>query len=915
MSLPLHTSPSDSDLVGLEAVPLSDGSSSGQSSTAASALTSPEMDVRTVTPVEAVGGPSDQVGSAPPSPGRQERRDAVLAQLLARGVDFDTAQTALACTGGDSLDAALAFLTEQQLALGGPPATSTAEIPSAPQPDAPSTLTEIPIPEPAPPSPPLPRRIKSILKTSPNGSNPNNSPFFAFQQNSSNGNTSSGVFSSAFAAASSTLGSKTSEWLKRNLSIDVQVAAANLSTSIRNLLPPTSPPGLEEMDAALGHLPVNFDPTLASAKDIPAVWLTVAADQDSRIPPLSSSCVLYDAVDRRWTRHLLRRQRLAKERRLKSGRNSPPTVVSNAYAPTSSTAATTPESTPAPSISAAPTTSSSSNYSPVRTTADSDNDDHPLYGADDDDSSCDSEVGAKGRTDPYDPLLPGYSNTKRVRFVLPADSLASSPPMRNGVVTTPTTHPRTVAPTDHPLNGTEMVVVEPEVMGAAKGLYSAREVVQAYVAACTDRRTRPLKAVMDAFLPHLQAAAGMAGSSRSAAVTMTGSTTPASLVIENMHLRRQDLIALGSVLELEFGLLDLRLTNVSLTNDLARYLLALLYRVDSCPSLSLADNPDLMRPMPVPGSLAPYLEQERHRQQLAQQQQQEQQRLQQQQQQQQQQQASQPQQSGAAAVPDPVPAMAVGPTASFTAITNTIRRRSSMASFSGLFSGNSTAASPASSAPSTPTTPQTPQPTPVTAPTLPSLDQLPFPPLLAPFPSTIAAYIQRSVALRSLDLSGIPLGSGWADLRPLARALRDGPDGLGATLQILTLDRCKLTTAALSQLCPAIRQSNLSSVSLRSNCIDPMGAAAIAGMLIPSTDPDARLTARYDPLWRDVVMGKRPRGVVVLDLSDNSIKSGVKVLGEALAKCVHVKHLLLGNNAIQGGSFAAFCRSMFFSLC
>ncbi|KAI9188128.1 hypothetical protein H9P43_002519 [Blastocladiella emersonii ATCC 22665] len=881
------------------------------------------------TPVPLVAATaSDPVSAAedraPASPSL-ERKDAILAQLLGRGVELGTAQAAIECTNGESLDAALALLLEQQVALppsaGGdvvaePRAASTLlppPPPALPPADAPVSSPSDPAAGPSPaddaqatPSPPssLPRPIKSILKTNPaNG-------FFAGGTAGASGAggpgspPGQGLLGGALAAATSTFSLKTSEWLKRNLSIDVQVAAVSLSTSIRSLLP-ASPPAA-----------FDGDEEETTVNGIPASWLAIAADPDSRIPLIHTD--LFDQADAA-ARRRRRREARREARRVRQAQDAAYNPFGTAAGSDRPAAA---DASPAGSSSSPVVQFASLDATSGRTavvasdTSDLEDDEE----ADDDD---DLPLG----------LRRGSAHTKRVRFVLPEGAAGTSPT------------------SEHPLPGTGMVVVEPEIPGVSKGLYTAREVIQSYMAACNDRRTRPLKAVMDSLVPH---------------VSGSGDTAPTTLVVQHMQLRRPDLLALGGILELEFGLLDLRLVNVSLTNDVARYLLALLYKVDSCPSISLAENPDLTRPMPVPGAIIP-----------------------------------------------PTPA----PTANNN---NAIRRRSSLSSLSGYFSSAAGgAAPPAATAPPAP---------PANVPfntSSPAANVLPYPPLLPPFTYTIGAFIKKSAALRSLDLSGIPLGIGPSgDIAPLAEALAEGPDGLGATLQVLTLDRCKLTTEALQVLCPGVLRSNLSSLSLRGNCIDPMGAAVIAGIFIqnelpapippvvaeevaateevalladigdesgmvsiplttmssatassaaqavtsasaasptpsdatsmvtppptpplaaaPTTAAAAAATSgstrtasekalvrmstdsslsfasttsstagyRHDPLWRDVVMGKRARGVVVLDLSDNSIKSGVRVLGEAMAHAGHLKHLLLGNNAVQGAHFAAFAATM-----
>ncbi|KNE72840.1 hypothetical protein AMAG_16947 [Allomyces macrogynus ATCC 38327] len=526
----------------------------------------------------------------PRPPHRAMSRAEIVAQLMARGVDAATAGVAVDCTGAASLDAAMAFLLEQEMALQHPTDKDQDPALAALHQFAAAMTT---------PGPPPPRPLKSILKQ-PARDDPNATD--AQGRRLSNGS----VSSASGTLLSSALGQRTSQWLKRTLNLDVDVAAASLGTSLRALLP-TSPTDPAHPNGTSAH---------GGSSGAPHGWLSLTADPDARIPTFHS----------------------------------------------------------------------------------------PLY----------EDVDARPRT-PSDRALAIHRRR----------STGSMPPYAT-------------------------IAEEPELEAMA------------------------------------------------ANVPASPTTTDSSS-------------ALGTV--------------------------------DSCPSLSLAENPDLVTPVPIQG-VAPT---HNHHQQ-----------------QQQQQQQHAPTRSGSTSGGRPRPA-----------------------SWS-LGGGNGNHVNNEEQQPDG--------------------HHPPAVPMLPSFAHTIGAYVRKSSALRSLDLAGIPLGTGGMDLTPLADALAYGPDGRGSTVQVLTLDRCKLTTEALQVLCPGIAQSNVSSLSLRGNAIDPMGAAVLAGLFVPETALPA--SPRYDPLWRDVVMGKRPRGLVVLDVSDNSIGRGIRALGIALATSHHVKHLLLSNNGINGGALAMFCQAV-----
>ncbi|KAJ3373685.1 hypothetical protein GGF31_000529 [Allomyces arbusculus] len=774
----------------------------------------------------------------PRPPHRAMSRAEIVAQLMARGVDAATAGVAVDCTGAASLDAAMAFLLEQEMALQHPTDKDQDPALAALHQFAAAMTT---------PAPPPPRPLKSILKQ-PARDDPNATDAQGRRLSNASVSSASGTL------LSSALGQRTSQWLKRTLNLDVDVAAASLGTSLRALLP-TSPTDPAHPSGTSAH---------GGSSGAPHGWLSLTADPDARIPAFHSP--LYEDVDAR--------PRTPSDRALAIHRRR-----STGSMPPYATIAEEPElEAMAANAPASPTTTDSS-------------------------SALGTAMSA--------PSLVGGS--KRVRFALPR--LPRAPPAAgsSGASTTGSDVASSVsaddaAMLDHPPSPElapqageylpaalhAMEVVAPE-LPSSKPMYTVKEVIQAYLAACTDRRTRPLKAVMDGLVPHV-----------------SKDSAPTALVLENARVRRADILCLGALLELEYGLLDVRLINIGLTNDLARYLLACLFKVDSCPSLSLAENPDLVTPVPIQGVPPTHNHQ------------------------QQQQQHQAPTRTGSTSSarprpaswslgggnhannedqqPDghvPMPFLARRRSSSFSnfslsAITNSLGRALTASSDSMSESSGSSTDPPARSSTDTPTNgaaasataPPSPPPTPAP----------PAIPMLPSFAHTIGAYVRKSSALRSLDLTGIPLGTGGMDLTPLADALTYGPDGRGSTVQVLTLDRCKLTTEALQVLCPGIAQSNVSSLSLRGNAIDPMGAAVLAGLFVPETAPPA--SPRYDPLWRDVVMGKRPRGLVVLDVSDNSIGRGIRALGIALATSHHVKHLLLSNNGINGGALAMFCQAV-----
>ncbi|KAI9142776.1 hypothetical protein BKA69DRAFT_248217 [Paraphysoderma sedebokerense] len=204
----------------------------------------------------------------------------------------------------------------------------------------------------------------------------------------------------------------------------------------------------------------------------------------------------------------------------------------------------------------------------------------------------------------------------------------------------------------------------------------------------------------------------------------------------------------------------------------------------------------------------------------------------------------------------------------------------------------------------------------------------------------LAAFVRKSASLTHLDLSGLYLADGTS-VHLIGNALTEGPDGLGATLKTLVLDNCGLKNDGLNALAPYVRNSNLHTLSLRSNKIDPIGAASFGKILrtkatdaedgfasagVPVQSPsetdswveqeelDAAKSEAKSPkedgegtkklvddiYKRDVVTGERQRGLVVVDLTGNELKHGAIFIGQAIAQCNHLKRLYLAHNAIPG---------------
>ncbi|KAL7751920.1 hypothetical protein RI367_002442 [Sorochytrium milnesiophthora] len=193
----------------------------------------------------------------------------------------------------------------------------------------------------------------------------------------------------------------------------------------------------------------------------------------------------------------------------------------------------------------------------------------------------------------------------------------------------------------------------------------------------------------------------------------------------------------------------------------------------------------------------------------------------------------------------------------------------------------------------------------------------------------VSSFVRKMSAIRYLDLSGVVLDDGEA-VRSLADALAYGPDALGSTLQVLRLDHCKLKNDGLSALAVGVRKSNLHTLTLCYNRIDPIGAAAVAKFFLlpddqllspvqaqhghgrqlselPTTEPGPH---EHDAYSRDVVQGRRPRGLVVLDLRHNDIKHGVLFMAEAMTRSTHLKRLYLSHNSIPPQGLTALAKAL-----
>ncbi|GJJ73035.1 protein phosphatase 1 regulatory subunit 37 [Entomortierella parvispora] len=170
----------------------------------------------------------------------------------------------------------------------------------------------------------------------------------------------------------------------------------------------------------------------------------------------------------------------------------------------------------------------------------------------------------------------------------------------------------------------------------------------------------------------------------------------------------------------------------------------------------------------------------------------------------------------------------------------------------------------------------------------------------------ISVFVKKTKSLKSLNVSGINMDKKAIEF--LAHALKVGRLGFGSRLEDLRVDRCGLRGNLLETLAPAIRESNLRQVSMRSNRIGTTGGVWIGVLMrdyddlpnkpIPNNNEEQGFR-RVFPGVANPELLKRTRGVEVLDISDNDLRQGADYVAQTLRRNMSLKHLIMANNNLD----------------
>ncbi|KAG0366905.1 hypothetical protein BGZ54_004712 [Gamsiella multidivaricata] len=181
----------------------------------------------------------------------------------------------------------------------------------------------------------------------------------------------------------------------------------------------------------------------------------------------------------------------------------------------------------------------------------------------------------------------------------------------------------------------------------------------------------------------------------------------------------------------------------------------------------------------------------------------------------------------------------------------------------------------------------------------------------------ISVFVKKTKALKSLNVSGIAMDKRSVEF--LAHALRIGRLGFGSRLEELRMDRCGLRGNLLEIMAPAIRESNLKSVSMRSNRIGASGGVWIGVLLRDYEDhPNAVIPINNEEQgFRRVFPGisnpellKRMHGIEVLDISDNDLRQGADYVAQMLRRNMSLKSLVMANNNLDPARLAVLADAL-----
>ncbi|KAG0095274.1 hypothetical protein BGZ93_006091 [Podila epicladia] len=170
----------------------------------------------------------------------------------------------------------------------------------------------------------------------------------------------------------------------------------------------------------------------------------------------------------------------------------------------------------------------------------------------------------------------------------------------------------------------------------------------------------------------------------------------------------------------------------------------------------------------------------------------------------------------------------------------------------------------------------------------------------------IAVFVKKTKSLKSLNVSGIPLDK--KSIEFLAHALKIGRLGFGSRLEELRMDRCGMRGALLETMAPAIRESNLRHLSMRSNRIGAAGGVWIGVLMrdyddqpnkaIPNNNEEQGFRRVFPGIVNPELL-KRTRGVESLDVSDNDLRQGADYIAQTLRRNMSLKRLVMANNNLD----------------
>ncbi|KAF9407597.1 hypothetical protein BGZ94_002639 [Podila epigama] len=181
----------------------------------------------------------------------------------------------------------------------------------------------------------------------------------------------------------------------------------------------------------------------------------------------------------------------------------------------------------------------------------------------------------------------------------------------------------------------------------------------------------------------------------------------------------------------------------------------------------------------------------------------------------------------------------------------------------------------------------------------------------------IAVFVKKTKSLKSLNVSGIPMDK--KSIEFLAHALKIGRLGYGSRLEELRMDRCGMRGALLETMAPAIRESNLRHLSLRSNRIGTAGGVWIGVLMrdyedlpnkaIPNNNEEQGFRRVFPGIVNPELL-KRTRGVESLDVSDNDLRQGADYIAQTLRRNMSLKRLVLANNNLDHARLVAIAEAL-----